>query len=100
MNVYKFDIMNAILRLYGRVYDELYEDKYYPWPGNSLGVSPKAEPYEIERAGVDYYDEHVRSDEDLMALVRALVKQRSDPFSSDREVSALVWTLDELGVLD
>lgn len=99
MNVYKFDILNAILRLHDRVYGELYEDEYKPLAGNSLGVDPEAEPYAIERAGVDYYDERVRTDEDLMALVRALVKQRCDAFASDREVSALVWTLDELGVL-
>lgn len=100
MKEYKIDTVNAILRLYGRIYDELYDDKYRPLASNSLGVDPEARPYDIEEAGVDCYEGRVRGDKNLMDLVGACAKQRRDCFVSDREVSALAWTLDELGVLE
>ena len=100
MREYKIDTVTAILRLYGRIYDELYEDEYRPSAGNSLGVDPEAAPYDIEEAGVNCYEERVLGNKSLMSLVEALVKRQHDCFTSDREVSALAWTLDELGVLE
>lgn len=99
MEAPKIDIVNAILRLYGRVYDELYEGEYRPEDDNSLGVNPEAEASQIEQAGTDYYDEKLRHNAELMSLVGECAKRQRDHFFSDREVSALVWTLDELGLL-
>lgn len=100
MKEYKIDTVTAILRLYGRIYDELYEDEYRPFARNSLGVDPEAAPYDIEEAGVNCYEKRVLGNKSLMSLVEACVKRQCDCFTSDREVSALAWTLDELGVLE
>ena len=100
MEEYKVDTVTAILRLHDRIYDELYEDEYRPLARNSLGVSPEAAPYDIEAAGVNCYEERVLGNKKLMSLVEACVKRRRDCFTSDREVSALAWALDELGVLE
>ena len=99
MEAPKIDIVNAILRLYDRIYDELYEREYRPMSNNSLGVKPEAEASQIEWLGVAYYDGKLRHNAEMMSLVGECVKRRQDFFSSDREVSALVWTLDELGLL-
>lgn len=99
MEAPKINIVNAILRLYGRIYDELYEGEYRPKDDNSLGVNPEAEASQIEWAGVAYYDGKLRHNAELMSLVGECAKRQHDCFFSDREVSALVWTLDELGVL-
>lgn len=100
MKEYKIDTVTAILRLYGRIYDELYEGDYQPFANNGLGVDPEAAADDIEEAGVNCYEERVLGNKSLMSLVEALVKRRCDCFTSDREVSALAWTLDELGVLE
>lgn len=89
----------AALSLHGRIYDELYEGEYIPRRKNSLGVGPGATPEDIEEAGVAYYEDHIRADSALMGLVGECVRRRNDAFTSDREVSALAWALDELGVL-
>lgn len=49
---------------------------------------------------VDYYDNVLSRNKEAMDLVRDLVSERQDAFTSDREVAALVNTLRKNGIID